>query len=131
MPRDSYYLPRANLSHITRCRAQDEGIRALFENGVDVYSGYVDDPRNTDNAWMESHVAHFHCPNELGEMIPVHVASKSSATSSTKSGQVCWLDADLALEPRYATMVRHPREAPRLHPHHAMPAPHHATTPHT
>jgi hypothetical protein len=23
-----------------------------------VYEGYVDDPRNTDNAWMESRVAH-------------------------------------------------------------------------
>jgi len=25
-----------------------------------VYSGYVDDPRNTDNAWLETVVYHFH-----------------------------------------------------------------------
>lgn len=26
----------------------------------DVYMGYVDDPRNTDNAWMETHARHLH-----------------------------------------------------------------------
>ena len=26
----------------------------LFKNGLPVYTGYVDDPRNTDNAWMET-----------------------------------------------------------------------------
>ena len=25
-----------------------------------VYRGYVDDPRNTDNAWMETQVYNFH-----------------------------------------------------------------------
>ena len=35
-----------------------EAVRALFQAGVDVYEGYVDDPRNTDNAWMESRLAH-------------------------------------------------------------------------
>ena len=25
-----------------------------------VYRGYVDDPRNTDNAWMETVAMHFH-----------------------------------------------------------------------
>ncbi|EDO42032.1 predicted protein, partial [Nematostella vectensis] len=27
---------------------------------VKLYSGYVDDPRNTDNAWLETNVVHFH-----------------------------------------------------------------------
>lgn len=31
-----------------------------FENAVDVYSGYVDDPRNTDNAWIETDVKLLH-----------------------------------------------------------------------
>ena len=32
----------------------------LFDpsNAREVYRGYVDDPRNTDNAWMET--VHFH-----------------------------------------------------------------------
>jgi len=43
----------------------------LFSNGVVVYRGYVDDPRNTDNAWMETSVYHFHCSDWLGEMLPL------------------------------------------------------------
>ena len=32
-----------------------EDLEALFENdGKFVFCGYVDDPRNTDNAWMET-----------------------------------------------------------------------------
>ena len=27
---------------------------------LQVYSGYVDDPRNTDNAWMETFAMNFH-----------------------------------------------------------------------
>lgn len=27
---------------------------------VQIYSGYVDDPRNTDNAWMETVAQNFH-----------------------------------------------------------------------
>ncbi|CAD5115997.1 unnamed protein product [Dimorphilus gyrociliatus] len=30
------------------------------ETGVKIYSGYVDDPRNTDNAWVETTVFNFH-----------------------------------------------------------------------
>ena len=38
------------------CRQQiDEGtITRLFSNGYKLYESYVDDPRNTDNAWMET-----------------------------------------------------------------------------
>jgi len=32
-----------------------------------VYSGYVDDPRNTDNSWMETVVYNFH--DETGEYV--------------------------------------------------------------
>ena len=28
--------------------------------GIAVYKGYVDDPRNTDNAWVESHSINYH-----------------------------------------------------------------------
>ena len=29
-------------------------IKDFFASGKEVYKGYVDDPRNTDNAWMET-----------------------------------------------------------------------------
>lgn len=34
-----------------------------------VYKGYVDDPRNTDNAWMETEAVNSH--NDIGEIIQV------------------------------------------------------------
>ena len=41
----------------------------LFKNGKLVFQGYVDDPRNTDNAWMETSAFHFHCSDEMGQKI--------------------------------------------------------------
>ncbi|GMT14777.1 hypothetical protein PFISCL1PPCAC_6074 [Pristionchus fissidentatus] len=32
----------------------------VWGNGKQIYAGYVDDPRNTDNAWMETVVVNFH-----------------------------------------------------------------------
>lgn len=32
----------------------------FFSHGHDIYRGYVDDPRNTDNAWMETVAVNFH-----------------------------------------------------------------------
>lgn len=40
--------------------AIDHAMDHMFEGGTLVYAGYVDDPRNTDNAWMETTVKHFH-----------------------------------------------------------------------
>lgn len=38
-----------------------EQVKQLFSAGGRlIYAGYVDDPRNTDEAWMESTVYHFH-----------------------------------------------------------------------
>ena len=37
-----------------------EMVGKFFESGEEVYKGYVDDPRNTDNAWMETVALHFH-----------------------------------------------------------------------
>ena len=47
----------------------DDAVQALLKSGVVVYTGYVDDQRSTDNAWVESRVVHFHCPRELGEAL--------------------------------------------------------------
>ncbi|CAG2212782.1 NUDT9 [Mytilus edulis] len=37
-----------------------ESMKQFFTKGIKVYEGYVDDPRNTDNAWMETTAYHFH-----------------------------------------------------------------------
>jgi len=38
----------------------EKSIEELFDKGSEVYRGYVDDPRNTDNAWMETVAYNFH-----------------------------------------------------------------------
>jgi hypothetical protein len=35
------------------------------------YKGYCDDPRNTDNAWMETVVYHSHIPEEMGNYLDI------------------------------------------------------------
>ena len=38
----------------------DKTLEKLWKTGVELYRGYVDDHRNTDNAWMETVVVNFH-----------------------------------------------------------------------
>jgi len=59
----------------------------LFSSGDLVYTGYVDDPRNTDNAWMETTAYHYHCSADLGAMMPLHAGDDAAA--------VMWLDIDV------------------------------------
>ncbi|KAL9968654.1 hypothetical protein ACROYT_G020769 [Oculina patagonica] len=38
----------------------DERVHTIIENAIEVNKGYIDDLRNTDNAWMETVALHFH-----------------------------------------------------------------------
>ena len=58
----------------------------LFSSGQVVYRGYVDDPRNTDNAWMETTAFHFHCDAEMGRLLHLHAGDDAA--------EVSWLDVD-------------------------------------
>jgi ADP-ribose pyrophosphatase len=62
-------------------------VASLFESGKEVYRGYVDDPRNTDNAWTETIAFHFHCSAELGAQLPL--------SAGDDAGDVMWLDVDI------------------------------------
>lgn len=52
------------MNSLKRDRAENEelekSMRKFFEQGEEIYKGYVDDPRNTDNAWMETVALNFH-----------------------------------------------------------------------
>jgi len=63
-------------------------IEQLFcpDNARPVYQGYVDDPRNTDNAWMETSAVHYHCSDELGAMLQLCAGDDADA--------VRWLTVD-------------------------------------
>ena len=80
----------------------DRLVKLLFENGTTLYRGYVDDPRNTDNAWVETTAVHFHCSRDLAARISL--APGDDATS------VSWLHIDPESEPRFACMHAAHRE---------------------
>ena len=63
-----------------------------IENGDErvLYKGYVDDPRNTDNAWMETVVFHFH--DKLG------VLDYADLNAGSDAAAVKWADVSSDLE---------------------------------
>ena len=65
-------------------------IDELFEGGSVVYQGYVDDPRNTDNAWIETTAFHFHCDDTVGTKIKLKSGDDAQA--------VMWLSIDKSIK---------------------------------
>lgn len=59
----------------------------LKTNGTEVYCGYVDDPRNTDNAWIETTAHNFHDENGV---ILEHMRFEAGDDAQN----VRWLDID-------------------------------------
>lgn len=63
-------------------------IEQFFDkNGTEIYSGYVDDPRNTDNAWIETTAYNFH--DEAGTIL-----NEIKFQAGDDAGNVRWLDID-------------------------------------
>lgn len=77
----------------------------IFSNDDDdsqtIYRGYVDDPRNTDNAWMETVVVHFHTPPHLAERLRL-----SAGDDAVGASWVCIEDNN----PRYMNLYASHRE---------------------
>jgi ADP-ribose pyrophosphatase len=44
---------------------EETSINLDFKQADPVYQGYVDDPRNTDNSWMETDAYHLHLPSGI------------------------------------------------------------------
>ncbi len=76
-------------------------VEELFESGKVVFRGCVDDPRNTDNAWMETTAFHFHCSPTLGAMLPL--------AAGDDAANVMWLDVDDA-QPKYNNLYASHKE---------------------
>lgn len=77
-----------------------ELVREFFEDKamkVEVYKGYVDDPRNTDNAWMETVAINFH--DGKGKYL-----DKFSLEAGDDAASVSWIDLDKPLD-LYASHV--------------------------
>ena len=69
-----------NLSDPEQRKRFQELMDLLFDpkNGTFVYKGYVDDPRNTDNSWMETWAMLYHCSHELGNMINLNAGDDAA-----------------------------------------------------
>ncbi|XP_064391626.1 ADP-ribose pyrophosphatase, mitochondrial-like [Halichondria panicea] len=65
-------------------------VNDLFKAGDEVYSGYVDDIRNTDNSWMETVAMNFH--DETGSTF-----NKIKLKAGDDAGDVCWMEASSKL----------------------------------
>jgi hypothetical protein len=55
-----------------------------------VYSGYVDDNRATDNAWIETVAIHMHCPFDLGADLNLH--------PGVDVDEAIWVDVSTSIE---------------------------------
>ncbi|XP_015112303.1 ADP-ribose pyrophosphatase, mitochondrial [Diachasma alloeum] len=66
-------------------------INELFKRGDVVYKGYIDDPRNTDNAWIETTAVNFH-DNDGTAFNSIHLSAGDDAC------QVQWMDINESLE---------------------------------
>ncbi|XP_015607486.1 ADP-ribose pyrophosphatase, mitochondrial [Cephus cinctus] len=65
----------------------EDSIKRFFEKGDTIYKGYVDDPRNTDNAWMETVALNFH--DEDGSTV-----GRLSLKAGDDASNVRWMDAN-------------------------------------
>lgn len=61
--------------------------RFFDEKGIEIYSGYVDDPRNTDNAWIETTAYNFH--DDSGDIL-----SGIQFEAGDDAGNVKWMDVN-------------------------------------
>lgn len=74
----------------------EQKLDGLFGKGTEVYKGYVDDPRNTDNSWMETVAVNFH--DEDGSIF-----SKFELHAGDDAGAVQWM----ALDPTVSIYANH------------------------
>ena len=61
----------------------------FFDSGDEVYKGYVDDPRNTDNAWMETVAFNFH--DDSGTKV-----GQFPLKAGDDAASICWMKLDVS-----------------------------------
>ncbi|XP_038676461.1 ADP-ribose pyrophosphatase, mitochondrial-like isoform X2 [Scyliorhinus canicula] len=89
------------LDSLTASKHEKDRLRRLFqsifsnEKAKEVFAGYVDDPRNTDSAWVETVATNFH--DDTGDSV-----GQLDLQSGDDAGHVQWSDIDQKLQ-LYAT----------------------------
>ncbi|CAF1586152.1 unnamed protein product [Rotaria sp. Silwood1] len=86
-------------------------IKDIFENGgIRIYCGYVDDPRNTDNSWMETTAYNFHDGNNE-HLALINVNGGSDALSAFWND----LSGEIPLFASHSDFLRRVAEIHRAH----------------
>lgn len=68
----------------------ESALKKFFDRDDEIYRGYVDDPRNTDNAWIETMALNFH--DEDGSTV-----GEINLKAGDDAGNVRWMDVDRKL----------------------------------
>lgn len=68
-----------------------KSLTEFFNAGTEVYKGYVDDPRNTDNAWMETVAYNFH--DDSGAIV-----GDIRLCAGDDAGKVKWMDLSSSVD---------------------------------
>lgn len=76
-------------------------VEEFFSAGQAIYKGYVDDPRNTDNAWMETVAFNFH--DETGDSV-----GQFDLKAGDDAKDIKWIDIskDLDLYASHSELIR-------------------------
>lgn len=82
-----------NIEHMTPEEKDklNKNLKELFQNGKEIYRGYVDDIRNTDNSWMETVAMYFH--DEVGNM-----AGNLTLQAGDDAARAKWMDVSQKLQ---------------------------------
>ena len=64
---------------LTRELMEETGVALDMGKGRLIYQGYVDDPRNTDHAWMETTAKHLHLDQETAQRLNLQAGSDARA----------------------------------------------------
>jgi ADP-ribose pyrophosphatase len=64
---------------LSRELQEETGVALDMNRGRIIYRGYVDDPRNTDNSWMETTAKHLHLSPETAERMNLKAGDDARA----------------------------------------------------
>nr|XP_033802259.1 ADP-ribose pyrophosphatase, mitochondrial isoform X2 [Geotrypetes seraphini]XP_033802260.1 ADP-ribose pyrophosphatase, mitochondrial isoform X2 [Geotrypetes seraphini] len=78
-------------SSAERQKLEEQLLQLFSQDHFIAYRGYVDDPRNTDNAWMETEAVNYH--DDLGK-----VMDEMPLEAGDDAGSVKWVDISKELQ---------------------------------
>lgn len=78
-------LKREFIEETLNGKIHESELDEFFSKGVEIYKGYVDDPRNTDNSWMETVCVNMH--DEDGSFL-----SKLNFEAGDDAIAIHWID---------------------------------------